>query len=60
MYSVLPGGMVPEHIAPYVKSISPGVKFHPRARDRRDIEVELTNGLELTFDLNYNLIDMDD
>ena len=59
-YSVLPEGIVPEQIATYVNSNFPGVKIHAIARDRRDIEVELTNGLELTFDLNYNLIDMDD
>lgn len=59
-YSVLPEGIVPEQIATYVNSNFPGVKIHAIDRDRRDIEVELTNGLELTFDLNYNLIDMDD
>jgi hypothetical protein len=59
-YSVLPEGIVPEQIATYVNSNFPGVKIHAIDRDRRDIEVELTNGLELTFDLYYNLIDMDD
>lgn len=59
-YSVLPEGIVPEQIVTYVNSNFPGVKIHAIDRDRRDIEVELTNGLELTFDLNYNLIDMDD
>ena len=44
----------------YVNSNFPGVQVHSIDRDRRDIEVELTNGLELTFDLYYNLIDMDD
>ena len=43
-----------------VNSNFPGVQVHSIDRDRRDIEVELTNGLELTFDLYYNLIDMDD
>lgn len=59
-YSVLPEGIVPEQIVTYVNNNFPGVKIHAIDRDRRDIEVELTNGLELTFDLNYNLIDMDD
>ena len=59
-YSVLPEGIVPDQIATYVNSNFPGVKIHAIDRDRRDIEVELTNGLELTFDLYYNLIDMDD
>lgn len=59
-YSVLPAGIVPEQIMTYVNSNFPGVHIHAIDRDRRDIEVELTNGLELTFDLYYNLIDMDD
>ena len=50
----------PEQIMTYVNSNFPGVQVHSIDRDRRDIEVELTNGLELTFDLYYNLIDMDD
>ena len=59
-YSVLPAGIVPEQIMTYVNSNFPGVHIHAIDRDHRDIEVELTNGLELTFDLYYNLIDMDD
>lgn len=59
-YSVLPEGIVPEQIMTYVSTNFPGVQIHAIDRDRRDIEVELTNGLELTFDLYYNLIDMDD
>ena len=59
-YSVLPAGIVPEQIVTYVNSNFQGVQIHSIDRDRRDIEVSLTNGLELTFDLSYNLIDMDD
>lgn len=59
-YSVLPDGVVPEQIETYVDTNFPGVHIHSIDRDRRDVEVSLTNGLELTFDLNYNLIDMDD
>ena len=59
-YSVLPAGIVPEQIVTYVNSNFQGVQIHSIDRDRRDIEVSLTNGLELTFDLYYNLIDMDD
>lgn len=59
-YSVLPAGIVPEQIVNYVSNNFQGVQIHSIDRDRRDIEVSLTNGLELTFDLNYNLIDMDD
>ena len=30
------------------------------SRDKHDYEVKLSNGLELTFDLKFNLIDIDD
>lgn len=29
-------------------------------RDRRDYEVELDNGFEMKFDLDFRLIDLDD
>ena len=43
-YSTVPAAIIPQQID----------------RDKRDYEVKLTNGLELTFDLKFNLIDIDD
>ena len=59
-YSTLPEGIVPEQIVNYVNTNFQGVSIYAIDRGYRDVEVSLTNGLELTFDLNYNLIDMDD
>ena len=49
-----------EQIVNYVNTNFQGVSIYAIDRGYRDVEVSLTNGLELTFDLNYNLIDMDD
>lgn len=59
-YSVMPDGIVPEPIVTYVNNNFPDVRVVAIDRDRWDIEVDLTNGLELTFDLNYNIIGIDD
>lgn len=59
-YSVVPDGIVPAQIVTYVKSNFPDVRIVSIERGRRDIEVSLTNNLELTFDLDYNIIDIDD
>ena len=59
-YSTVPAEVVPAQIAAYISANSPDVKVVKIDRDRRDIEVKITNGLELTFDLKYNLIDIDD
>lgn len=59
-YSTIPDGIVPDAITKYVNDNFPGVSVFAIERGRRDIDVDLTNGLELTFDLNYNIIDIDD
>ncbi|HIX27475.1 MAG TPA: PepSY-like domain-containing protein [Candidatus Barnesiella excrementigallinarum] len=59
-YSTVPTGIVPAQIAQYVTQNYPDTKIVKIDRDKRDYEVKLTNGLELTFDLKFNLIDIDD
>ena len=59
-YSTVPTGIVPAQIAQYVMQNYPDTKIVKIDRDKRDYEVKLTNGLELTFDLKFNLIDIDD
>ena len=44
----------------YVSTNFPGVSIYAIDRGYRDVEVSLTNGLELTFDSNYTLVDIDD
>ena len=59
-YSTVPAKIVPAQIAQYVAQNYPDAQVVQIDRDRRDYEVKLTNGWELTFDLNFNLIDIDD
>lgn len=56
----VPAGIVPQQIADYVAKHYPGRKVISIDRDRRDYELELDNGLDLKFDLKFNLVDIDD
>lgn len=51
---------VPAQIAQYVSGHYPDASIVQIDRDKHDYEVKLSNGLELTFDLKFNLIDIDD
>lgn len=59
-YAAVPKAVIPQQIAKYVTEHYPEVAVVQIDRDKRDYEVKLANGLELTFDLNFNLIDIDD
>lgn len=59
-YSTLNEDLVPAQIRSYVKQNFPDTKFVKIEKGYRDYEVKLTNRLELTFDLNFNLVDIDD
>lgn len=59
-YGAVPSGIVPARIAEYIKKNYPDAKILKIDRDRRDYEVALSNHLELTFDLKFNLVDIDD
>ncbi len=59
-YSTLNEELVPEQIRAYVKQNFPDTKFVKIEKGYRDYEVKLTNRLELTFDMNFNLVDIDD
>ncbi len=58
-YSQLPTGIVPKAIANYVQQNYPEVKILKIERDKHDYEVKLNNRLELKFDLQFRLIDID-
>lgn len=47
-------------IAAYVAKHFPEARVLKLERDRRDYEVELDNGFEMKFDLDFRLIDLDD
>lgn len=59
-YSAVPKAIVPAQIASYVSQNYSGADVVRIERDPREYEVKLTNGLELTFDTSFNLIDIDD
>ena len=59
-YSTVPTAIIPAQIASYVSQNYPDTQIVQIDRDKRDYEVKLTNRLELTFDLNFNLIGIDD
>ena len=58
-YTQLPAGIVPKAIADYVQSNYPNVKMLKIERDSRNYEVKLDNRLELKFDLQFRLTEID-
>lgn len=55
----LPAGLVPSGIARLIEKRFPERKVVKIERDRRDWEVELDDGTDLKFNLQFNLIDID-
>lgn len=58
-YSAVPAAAVPAPIAEYVASGYPDAKVLKIEKDYREYEVKLSNRIELTFDLRFNIIDID-
>ena len=58
-YTQLPAGIVPKAIADYVQSNYPNVKMLKIERDSRSYEVKFDNRLELKFDLQFRLTEID-
>lgn len=60
-YSSVPNSLVPTAINNYVAKNYQGVQILKIERSNRgDYEIKLSNRLELTFNSDYNLIDIDD
>lgn len=59
-YSSVPSAIVPDRIEKYIEEHYAGEKVLQIDRGRYDYEVKLSNRLELTFDKNFNIIDIDD
>ncbi len=55
----VPDGLVPVQIREYVEKTYPGTLIWKINKDTRDYEVELNNFIELKFDLNFNIIDIE-
>lgn len=58
-YSVVPADVVPPAIRKYVSTNYPEAKILKLEKDKHDYEVKLSNGWEITFDLKFNVIDID-
>ena len=59
-YGEVPAAIVPQQIRDYVAKNFAGRKIVSIDRDKRDWEVKLDNGLDLKFDLQFRLIEIDD
>lgn len=56
----IPDTLIPAEVKQYVSQNYPSQKIMTVERGKRKVSVDLANGLELKFDLNGNLIDIDD
>lgn len=58
--AVMPQDIIPVQIRDYVKLHYPDAVFIKYEIGKRTYDVELSNGLELKFNRNFNLVEMDD
>lgn len=59
-YGEVPAAIIPKQISDYVAKNYPDARFVQIDRDRRGYDVSLSNRLELKFDKEFNLVDIDD
>ena len=58
-YGEVPAAIIPVNIAEYVKAYYPDAKILRIERHRYGYEVKLSNRLELTFNKNFRIVDID-
>lgn len=58
--SSVPAALVPEAINTYAKSNYPDARILKIEKDRGEYEIKLSNGLEITFNKSFQVIDIDD
>lgn len=58
--SRVPLALIPEQIKANVKTTFPGAIIIKLDRDRRGYDVKLNNGMELEFNKNFQVVDIDD
>jgi hypothetical protein len=59
-YGEVPSAIIPQPIKEYVKSNYSGEKILKIERERNRYELKLSNRLELVFDQDFRIIDIDD
>lgn len=57
--SAVPASVIPAAIRKYISENYPDAKVLKIERDKKEYEVKLSNKWELKFDLQFNLIDID-
>lgn len=58
--AAVPAGVVPARLEEFVKKNHAGLFITKIDRDKYDYEIELNNGIEIKFDLKFNLMGYDD
>ena len=58
--SQVPANLIPAQIAASVNATFPGTSITEIDRDRRGYSVKLSNGLELEYNRNFQVIELDD
>lgn len=58
-YSSVPAAVIPQQISDYVKANYAGINILSIEKDDREYEVRLANRVELTFTLQFQLLDID-
>ena len=58
--SAVPTALIPEQIKAHVKATFPGTTIIKLDRDRRGYDVKLNNGLELEYNKQFQVVDIDD
>ena len=58
--SAVPAAIVPQPIKDYIEENYAGERILVIEKNRNDYEVKLSNRLELKFDKNFNIYDIDD
>lgn len=56
----IPESIIPDQIKTYVKANYPNVTYKEYEVGARSYEVKISNGLELTFNLDFKVIEIDD
>lgn len=58
--SQVPTALIPEQIKTHIKATFPGTTIIKLDRNRRGYEVKLNNGLEVEYNRDFQVIDIDD
>lgn len=58
--SMVPTALIPEQIKTHIQATFPGTTILKLDRNRRGYEVKLNNGLEVEYNRNFQVINIDD